>query len=96
MVYNVTRNNIHIEDSAFISKKEMDAILVDIFLNHGIDTEVFFLRSKKSLKREWALHNLLYSWGLFKSHTKDVDLNVPCHLEWMYNLAGAIALLIIK
>lgn len=96
MVYRVTRDNIHIEDSAFFSEDKMDAILVTIFLENGLETDVFFLRSKKSLKREWALHNLLYSWGLFKSHTKDVDLNVPCPLEWMYNLAGAIALLIIK
>ena len=32
-------------------------------------------RSKMSYVREWEAHNWLYRHGMFKSHTKDVDLN---------------------
>ena len=33
-------------------------------------------RSLASYVREWQAHNILYGWGLFKNHTKDVDLEV--------------------
>ena len=32
-------------------------------------------RTTKSYVKEWHAHNVLYKLGLFRSHTKDVDLN---------------------
>lgn len=34
-------------------------------------------RHNKNMIREWRVHNLLYSLGLFSKHTKDVDLDYP-------------------
>lgn len=34
-------------------------------------------RSIFSLIIEWRAHNLLYDLGMYKSRTKDVDLNYP-------------------
>ena len=35
----------------------------------------FTARSTKSYLREWKSHNLFYDLHLFRTHTKDVDLN---------------------
>ena len=32
-------------------------------------------RSDMSYVKEWYAHNILYKLGLFRSHTRDVDLN---------------------
>lgn len=40
-----------------------------------VECSILYTRSIKSLVEEWRAHNLLYKLGLFKSHTKDVDLN---------------------
>lgn len=92
--YSITPNNIQIEDSCKIRKKYFATTLERIEELH-LDTEVW-KRSKKSLKREWATHNLLYSFDIHRDRTKDVDLNYPCKWEWLYNIVGAIALIIIK
>lgn len=39
-------------------------------------------RTTNSYVREWKGHNRLYKWGLFRSHTKDVDLNEDMSLFW--------------
>lgn len=42
-------------------------------------------RKTASLVREWCGHNLLYSIGLFRSHTKDVDFEAEP--KWYAELA---------
>lgn len=37
---------------------------------------------------EWRAHNLLYSLHLFRSHTKDVDLEYP--QKWYYKIIWGI------
>lgn len=92
--YTYTENNVHIEDSCTVSKKDMEGALLAIQIAHpGLEV---WLRPMKSLKREWATHNLCYMLGLWRSRTKDVDLNQPNRWEWLYNITGAIALLIVK
>lgn len=94
--YTYEKNNIHIDMSCTISKKYFDSALVGIEEAHP-ELNVW-KRSMKSLKRELATHNLLYSWGIAKSRTRDCDLNYP--LKWYVSVAywviGSLALLIIK
>ena len=52
--------------------------------------EVTANRSNYSLSCEWAVHNALYKLGLFRSRTKDVDMEYPCRLEWLYIILGSI------
>lgn len=48
-------------------------------------------RSNNSLINEWRTRNLLYSLGLFKNHTKDVDLNIiPWYANVIYTLLSPL------
>ena len=77
-------NNIHIEDSYQIKGIfEMLSFLELIQEQAKGSTIIFKKRSYGSLICEWRTHNLLYDLHLFRSHTKDVDLN---DIKWYYNL----------
>lgn len=94
--YTYTENNVHIEDSCTVAKKDMEGALLAIHIAHP--ELAVWQRSIKSLKREWLSHNFLYALGLFRRRTKDIDLNYP--LSWIvecaYFLLGTIASLFIK
>lgn len=81
-----SENNIHIVDSYLV-----DDIRGAVgFLRNVGSNEVLSHRSDYSLCCEWAVHNFLYRIGLFRSHTKDVDLNYPCRMEWLYIILGTL------
>lgn len=62
--------NLHIVDGYKINKlKDMETYL----LQHK--DELGSSRSLKSYLIEWRAHNVLYNLGLFRSHTKDTDLD---------------------
>ena len=84
----VSDNNIRIENGYLVRGREFGFVLNCIRENEP--NEVTANRSNYSLACEWALHNALYKLGLFRSHTKDVDLNYPCRLEWLYIVLGCI------
>lgn len=44
------------------------SLIVNLNLYAG-QTSVFKYRTYKSLKKEWAVHNLCYNLHLFRSHT---------------------------
>ena len=72
----VSASSIQIQDSYKISKYEF----VDIINQIKTDLPEHIVsknRSTKSLKYEWAVHNLLYNLNIARSHTKDVDFNYP-------------------
>lgn len=94
MNYTITDNNLHIEDSCKEYKAVMDTIL-DMIRQEHPDSNVW-KRSMFSLKCEWIVHNFLYSLGLWRSHTKDVDLNYPNKWEWLYKIIGVLVWLFIK
>lgn len=100
MKYQVSQNNIHIEDSAFISKRDFGIVLKNIHDQSEDDGNhsLVWKRTWESLEYEWALHNFCYALGLWRSHTKDVDLNYP--QKWWetlaYNILGAVAMIFIK
>lgn len=89
--YTATINNVHIFDSYAVPKKRYDRELSRIHIFNP-ECEVFAQRSMRSLKSEWATHSFLYDVGLWKSRTKDVDLNVPMawYKEWAYFIVGAL------
>lgn len=55
-------------------------------------------RSERSLRLEWAAHNLAYSLGIRRDKTKDADLNYEqkWYVKLAYWLAGTVALWVIK
>ena len=62
---------IRIVDSYLISQDGiMELILKEFIKRTGYKSK----RSMKSWIKEWKAHNRLYNLGLFKSHTKDCDL----------------------
>ena len=69
----VIDNNIRIENGYLVPCKDFEFVLNCIRENEP--NEVTANRSNYSLSCEWAVHNALYKLGLFRSHTKDVDLN---------------------
>ena len=70
ITYKITNNTIKITNSYLVRSKEKMNLMLNLI---GIET--VFPRSKESLIKEWRAHNLMYDLGLFRSHTKDVDLN---------------------
>ena len=97
MRYTVSKNSIHIEDSYLISKNEFVNELKKIEDSYTGEIDVFTYRTYESLEKEWAVHNLCYNLHLFRSHTKDVDLNYPqiWYESFLYNIFGRISLLLI-
>ena len=84
----VTPNNVHIKMSWTVSKHAFREILEEV-ANYNPDCLVFIHRPICELTKEWATHNALYDLGLFKSRTRDTDLNYPC------NILARIAYLIV-
>lgn len=94
--YSYTQNNIHLKNSFEVSKKFFNGAIAKLINKHP--ELAVWNRSVKSLRREWATHNLCYALGIKRSSTKDVDFNYP--QKWYavaaYTIVGSIALLIIK
>ena len=83
----VSDNNIRIEKGYLVRGRAFGFVLNRI--REDNPNEVTANRSNYSLSCEWAVHNALYKLGLFRSNTKDVDLNYPCRIEWLYILFGS-------
>ena len=75
----VTENNIHIENSYLIEYKEdMIELLEEYRRKYNSNAFYNYIINKRSIKSmtfEWDAHNLLYKLVLFKSRTKDVDID---------------------
>ena len=55
----------------------MQLVLNSIRANHSLEESDVLKRTDSSLIKEWRVHNVLYNLHLFRTHTKDVDLNYP-------------------
>ena len=84
----VSDNNIRIENGYLVKGRAFGFVLNRIRTDEP--NEVTANRSNYSLSCEWAVHNALYKLGLFRSRTKDVDMEYPCRLEWLYIILGSI------
>lgn len=86
MKYTITSDNLHLIDSYKVSKRYFERELARIKGLHP-GSEVCH-RSFGSIKKEWATHNALYDMHLFRSRTKDADINYP--LKWYMAVAYAV------
>ena len=92
MLIKVSKNNIHIENSCEVNTKEdMQIVLTDIRADYSLEESDVLKRTDSSLIKEWRVHNVLYNLHLFRTHTKDVDLNYPQNkiVEIAYYIIGA-------
>lgn len=69
-VIRFTDNYFTIIDSYKITDSTTMLMILDTFFSK---TKYKTKRRTKDLINEWKTHNLLYKYGLFKSHTKDCD-----------------------
>ena len=76
LTFTVSPDNVHLEDSYRVHKHAFEPKLKAMRERYP-DSLVWKNRSLKSLEREWAVHNALYSLGIFKSRTASIDLNWP-------------------
>lgn len=70
-----SKNNTHIPNSYEVINKQLMEEYIKWIIEERIIRKYPITRTLKSYQREWLGHNKLYKYGLFKSHTKDVDLN---------------------
>ena len=71
-----TPTNTHIVDSCSVTSKEaMRAYLEDLREEVGPEMAVS-QRDLESQVREWRSHNFFYKFHVFRSRTKDVDLEL--------------------
>lgn len=81
------KNNTRIIDSYKIVDLEMDYVIQEL-VSFRKENNLLVTRTNESYRNEIIAHNRLYKLGLFKSHTKDVDLEEPISKckEKMYGL----------
>lgn len=79
--------NIRILDSYKVHSAAYMQMILNMFM---IKTGFKSKRTMKSWLKEWKTHNRLYRLGLFKSHTKDCDLeeNEKAHRLIAYEILG--------
>lgn len=96
MEIRVGRNNIQIKDSYEVSKKRFDDIIKRLRMNLP-EHPVLLKRNNGSIKKEWAIHNLLYKLGIARSHTRDLNINYPLRNIWkiIYNIFGTFCIWLI-
>lgn len=84
----VSDSLLTIEDSYRVKDpKDMKRILERI-RSRATGKTILDKRSIDSMIKEWKCHNLLYTFGLFKSRTKSVDLQAeqPWYVKLGYSL----------
>ena len=77
-----TKENTHIENSYLLKTRKAirEEVGKIVFVR---EAKMYSTRKHKwSYVNEWVAHNRLYRLGLFKSHTKDVDLEENESLIW--------------
>lgn len=81
----------------FESYKITDVASMRTMLN-SLDASRILNRSIYSLENEWLVHNLFYKLHLFRSRTKDVDLNSDVNFvaKFLYFIIGNIYRIIWK
>ena len=85
-IHTVTPNNIHLESSFMISKDDFESELKA--LREQYPDSLVWNRSIKSLKHEWAAHNVFHAMGIARRQTAHADLNWP--QPWLIRLGYAI------
>ena len=75
-----SKDNTHVENSYLLKTKKAIAEEVSVIIFVRDARMLPVTRTESSYIREWKAHNNLYRLGLFKDHTKDVDLEE--NIKW--------------
>ena len=79
--------NTHVKNSYMLTTKKAIRVEVEWIIQARKMRKLPVTRSVNSYIREWRGHNKLYKLGLFKSRTKDVDLeenqNILLKIVWL-------------
>lgn len=96
MKYKVYDNRVKLLDSYLIPKEKYGRELR--FIRNLHPNIPLWNRSEASMRREWALHTLVYNLGIKRSKTKDCDLNFEdkWYVKLAYGVVGTIALWVVK
>lgn len=78
----ITPNNIHIEDSYYITLRALMKVFFNKLRKYLEDSHITMetpldYRSDRSLCNEWITHNNAYKFGFRKDRAEDTDLNYP-------------------
>ena len=97
LTFKVLRNGtVKLIGSCEVLKRNFEKEINDV--KEAVPDLPVWNRSMKSLRREWAAHNLAYKLGVRRSKTHDVDFDYP--QTWLSKLSywviGGIAMLFIK
>ena len=97
MRYKVYDNRVKLIDSYIVPKAKYERELISIRNLHP-SLPLWENRGVRSMRCEWATHNLLYSIGIKRDKTKDCDINfsLPWYMSIAYAVVGTLALLIVK
>ena len=66
--------NTHIEDSCLVKSKEAMRAYLENLREKASDDMAVKQRDLNSMVCEWRSHNFFYKYHVFRSRTKDVDL----------------------
>lgn len=89
----LSENNTHIQDSFSLRTKDEIRAYLQQLRDICIESMAVNRRDMESQVREWRAHNLFYLLHVFRSRTKDVDLEVQqswwrelfCRvIDWLY------------
>ena len=80
----ITPNNTHILDSYMIRSKEAIRAYLQGLREQATPEMAVNQRDLESQVREWRSHNFFYLIHVFRSRTKDVDLEL--HQTWIREL----------
>ena len=72
----VTPTNTHILDSCKVKSKEDIRQYLQAVRDEASPEMAVCQRDLESMVREWRSHNLFYNFHVFRSRTKDVDLEL--------------------
>jgi hypothetical protein len=85
----ISKNNVHINHSIKIKRRKEMTEIIDMIKQklpeHEINNVSTFL-----CVQEWGVHNLLYSLGLYRDRTRDLDIdtNKPWYMKIIYYILG--------
>ena len=90
--YKITKGCITVYDSYKVkNESDMLTLFTKIRYEHPEDDCIINRRSFNSMANEWKAHNLLYDLNLFRSHTKDLDLDYePWYRRFCYYVLSKI------
>lgn len=79
-----TPTNTHIVDSCLVKSKEEMRGYLQSLRDASDGNQAVNKRDLESMVREWRSHNFFYGLHVFRSRTKDVDLELeqPWWREW--------------